>query len=211
MTLPMEGTSFPMAVKRKDDETVVFSWILWSSRKVRDRGMKKVMADPQRRVAADQGDHFVEDPAGLKAVIGAGVNFPAALRLRTAEVAERKSGGKLALAVLARHAQNGSPNGPDAALVLPVNGLNEPALPLAQAELRARVLAGGDLEILEKGNHPIRAAEAKRVPGVGPRGCCFERFMPRQQGFRTWSSEAHTCTELWQPGRSLPHIGVSVT
>jgi hypothetical protein len=30
-------------------------------------------------------------------------------------------------------------------------------LPLAQAELRARVLAGGDLEILEKGNHPIRA------------------------------------------------------
>jgi len=26
-------TSFPMAVKRKDDEAVVFSWILWPSRK----------------------------------------------------------------------------------------------------------------------------------------------------------------------------------
>src|SRR5262249_530136 len=40
-------TSFPMAVKRKDGETVVFSWILWPSRKVRDEGMKRVMADPR--------------------------------------------------------------------------------------------------------------------------------------------------------------------
>lgn len=40
-------TSFPMAVKRKDDETVVFSWITWPSRQVRDEGMKKVMADPR--------------------------------------------------------------------------------------------------------------------------------------------------------------------
>ncbi len=40
-------TSFPMAVKRKDDETVVFSWITWPSRQVRDDGMKKVMADPR--------------------------------------------------------------------------------------------------------------------------------------------------------------------
>ena len=40
-------TSFPMAVKRKDDETVVFSWIAWPSRQARDEGMKKVMADPR--------------------------------------------------------------------------------------------------------------------------------------------------------------------
>jgi uncharacterized protein YbaA (DUF1428 family) len=40
-------TSFPMAVKRKNDETVVFSWIIWPSRNVRDEGMKKVMADPR--------------------------------------------------------------------------------------------------------------------------------------------------------------------
>jgi uncharacterized protein YbaA (DUF1428 family) len=40
-------TSFPMAVKRKDDETVVFSWITWPSRQARDEGMKKVMADPR--------------------------------------------------------------------------------------------------------------------------------------------------------------------
>ena len=40
-------TSFPMAVQRKDDETVVFSWITWASRSVRDQGMKKVMEDPR--------------------------------------------------------------------------------------------------------------------------------------------------------------------
>ena len=40
-------TSFPMAVKRKPDETVVFSWIVWPSKTVRDEGMKKVMEEPQ--------------------------------------------------------------------------------------------------------------------------------------------------------------------
>jgi uncharacterized protein YbaA (DUF1428 family) len=40
-------TSFPMAVKRQDDETVVFSWVIWPSRNVRDQGMKKVMSDPR--------------------------------------------------------------------------------------------------------------------------------------------------------------------
>lgn len=42
-------TSFPMAVQKKDDETVVFSWIEWPSRQARDEGMKKVMADPRFR------------------------------------------------------------------------------------------------------------------------------------------------------------------
>lgn len=40
-------TSFPMAVGCREDETVVFSWILWPSREIRDRGMKKVMEDPR--------------------------------------------------------------------------------------------------------------------------------------------------------------------
>ena len=40
-------TSFPMAVNRKDDETVVFSWIIWPSRDVRNEAMKKVIADPR--------------------------------------------------------------------------------------------------------------------------------------------------------------------
>lgn len=46
-------TSFPMAVKRKPDETVVFAWILWPSRAVRDAGMKKVMEDPRLKPDAN--------------------------------------------------------------------------------------------------------------------------------------------------------------
>ena len=42
-----EITSFPMAVKCKDNETVVFSWIVWPSREVRDAGMEALMADPR--------------------------------------------------------------------------------------------------------------------------------------------------------------------
>ena len=40
-------TSFPMAVQRKEDETVIFSWITWPDRATRDQGMKKAMADPR--------------------------------------------------------------------------------------------------------------------------------------------------------------------
>jgi uncharacterized protein YbaA (DUF1428 family) len=40
-------TSFPMAVKCKDDETVVFSWVIWPSKEARDIGMKKFMEDPR--------------------------------------------------------------------------------------------------------------------------------------------------------------------
>ena len=40
-------TSFPMAVKCEPHETVVFSWIVWPSREVRDAGMAAVMSDPR--------------------------------------------------------------------------------------------------------------------------------------------------------------------
>jgi uncharacterized protein YbaA (DUF1428 family) len=46
-------TSFPMAVKRQDGETVVFSWVIWPSRNVRDQGMKKVMGDPRMQPEAN--------------------------------------------------------------------------------------------------------------------------------------------------------------
>ena len=42
-----EMTSFPMAVKRKPDETVIFSWLVWPSRAVRDQAMPKIMEDPR--------------------------------------------------------------------------------------------------------------------------------------------------------------------
>ena len=40
-------TSFPRSVKLKPGETVVFSWIVYKSRKDRDRIMAKVMKDPR--------------------------------------------------------------------------------------------------------------------------------------------------------------------
>jgi len=46
-------TSFPIAVRKQDNESVVFSWIVWPSRQVRDDGMKKVMADPRSQPTAN--------------------------------------------------------------------------------------------------------------------------------------------------------------
>jgi uncharacterized protein YbaA (DUF1428 family) len=42
-------TSFPMAVKKEADETVVFSWVRWPSKAVRDEGWKKIMEDPRMK------------------------------------------------------------------------------------------------------------------------------------------------------------------
>jgi uncharacterized protein YbaA (DUF1428 family) len=44
---PGKWTSFPQAVKLKKGETVVFSWIVYKSRKQRDKINAKVMADPR--------------------------------------------------------------------------------------------------------------------------------------------------------------------
>ena len=44
---PGKVTSFPQSVKLKPNETVVFAWITYKSRKDRDRINAKVMADPR--------------------------------------------------------------------------------------------------------------------------------------------------------------------
>ena len=44
---PGKWTSFPQSVKLKKNETVMFSWIVYKSRKDRDRINKKVMSDPE--------------------------------------------------------------------------------------------------------------------------------------------------------------------
>lgn len=49
-----ELTSFPRAVQAKEDETVVFSWIVYESREKRDEINAKVMADP--RLKGDPAD-----------------------------------------------------------------------------------------------------------------------------------------------------------
>ena len=47
---PGKVTSFPQAVKLKPDEVVVFSWIVYASRRDRDRVNKKVMSDPRLKM-----------------------------------------------------------------------------------------------------------------------------------------------------------------
>ena len=44
---PGKWTSFPRSVKLKKDETVIFSYIVYTSRAARDRCMAKVMKDPR--------------------------------------------------------------------------------------------------------------------------------------------------------------------
>jgi len=45
-------TSLPLAVKADSSETVVFSWVVWPSKEVRDSGWAAMMEDP--RMAPDQ-------------------------------------------------------------------------------------------------------------------------------------------------------------
>lgn len=44
---PGKVTSFPQSVRLEDDETVVFSWIVYESREARDRINEQVMKDPR--------------------------------------------------------------------------------------------------------------------------------------------------------------------
>lgn len=58
-------TSLPMAVLKKPDETVMFSWIVWPDRAARDAGNAAVMADP------DLGGPGMEMPFdGMRMIYG---------------------------------------------------------------------------------------------------------------------------------------------
>lgn len=46
-------TSFPQSVQLKDDEVVVFSWIVYRNRDERDRINEKVMSDPRLKDVMD--------------------------------------------------------------------------------------------------------------------------------------------------------------
>jgi uncharacterized protein YbaA (DUF1428 family) len=50
---PRKVTSFPQSVQLKDDEIVVFSWIVYASREARDQINAKVMEDPRMKGMMD--------------------------------------------------------------------------------------------------------------------------------------------------------------
>lgn len=50
---PGKVTSFPQAVKLKEGEVVVFSWIIYASKRDRNRINKLVMADPRLAAMMD--------------------------------------------------------------------------------------------------------------------------------------------------------------
>ncbi len=60
-----EVTSFPRAVQAKEDEVVVFSWIVYDSRKDRDEIVEKVMADSRL-----QGDEWKSIFDGKRMIFG---------------------------------------------------------------------------------------------------------------------------------------------
>lgn len=49
MVPPGELTSFPMAVKAKDDETVVMGWQEWPDKATHDANFQNAMQDPRLR------------------------------------------------------------------------------------------------------------------------------------------------------------------
>ncbi|MBK8200540.1 MAG: DUF1428 domain-containing protein [Acidobacteria bacterium] len=55
---------FNSAVMKKDDESVVFSWIVWPDRATRDAGNKKMMEDPDMKM--DGGMPF----DGMRMIVG---------------------------------------------------------------------------------------------------------------------------------------------
>ena len=48
-----EVTDFLRAVKAEEGETVVFSWVVWPSKEVRDRANEKMRTDPRMQMTPD--------------------------------------------------------------------------------------------------------------------------------------------------------------
>lgn len=61
-------TSFPMAVKKEDDETVVFSWIVWPDQKTADACMATMESDPRWKEVMPNANEIM----GMKRMIFGG-------------------------------------------------------------------------------------------------------------------------------------------
>lgn len=53
-----ETTSFPLSVKLKETETVVFSWIIWPSKEVRTSGNEAVMEEMNKTMDETESQFF---------------------------------------------------------------------------------------------------------------------------------------------------------
>ncbi|MBL8832248.1 MAG: DUF1428 domain-containing protein [Rhodospirillales bacterium] len=62
-------TDFYRSVKAKKSESIVFAWVEWPSRQVRNAAMKKMMADPQHK------DMFKDMPFDGKRMIFGGFSM----------------------------------------------------------------------------------------------------------------------------------------
>lgn len=67
-------TSFPRAVKLKEDEVVIFAWITYASRKDRDRINKAVMTDKRMHAFMKPGEVIFDGKriifGGFKEIVG---------------------------------------------------------------------------------------------------------------------------------------------
>jgi uncharacterized protein YbaA (DUF1428 family) len=64
--------SLHTAVMRKDDETVVFSWVTWPDKAMRDAGWEQLMADPRMQSDANpmpfDGERLIY--GGVEMIVG---------------------------------------------------------------------------------------------------------------------------------------------
>ena len=79
-------TDFRRAVQAKDDEVVVFSWIEYPSKEVRDAAIEKIMTDPRMKA---MGEQMPFD--GKRMIFGGFAADPRRLKHRTRRVASAKN------------------------------------------------------------------------------------------------------------------------
>ena len=65
------NTSYPLAVKKRDAESVVFSWITWPSKDIRNAGWAKIMSDNMMRQESPPFDGTRLIYGGFKMIVNA--------------------------------------------------------------------------------------------------------------------------------------------